>query len=158
MSRTSQFSLFLVRLAMGWMFLYAGLTKVIDPKWTAAGYLANAKTFPAFFQWFLLPQNIGWVNVVNEWGLTFLGISLILGLGVRFSSILGAGLMLLYYLPILQFPYPNPNSYIVDQHAIYIMTLLFFAAIRAGRYYGLEKWCESLPICRNYPSLHKFWG
>lgn len=158
MGKTVQLSLFLLRIAMGWMMLYAGLTKVLDPEWSAAGYLAGAKTFPAFFGWFALPQNIGWVNFVNEWGLTFLGISLLLGIGVRFSSALGTGLMLLYYFPILKFPYPNPHSYIVDEHLIYALILLFFAAIRAGRYYGLEKWCANLPICRRYPTLHRLWG
>ena len=70
-------------------------------------------------------------------GLTLLGASLIIGLFVRFSSLLGVLLMALYYIP-LGFPYPNPNSYIVDQHIIYIAVLFFFAAIRAGRVFGLD--------------------
>jgi thiosulfate dehydrogenase [quinone] large subunit len=68
------------------------------------------------------------VNFVNEWGLTLLGISLILGIGVRFSSALGVVLMLLYYFPILKFPYPNPHSYLIDNPTIYGLVLVFFAA------------------------------
>ena len=127
-----------MRIATGWMMFYAGITKIIDPNWSAAGYLQGAKMFPAFYQWLLQPSIIPTVNFVNEWGLTLLGVSLILGIGVRLSSILGAVLMLLYYLPILDFPYPNPHSYIVDEHVIYIFVLLFFASIRAGRIWGLE--------------------
>ena len=41
-------------------------------------------------------------------GVNVLGASLIIGLFVRFSSILGVLLMALYYIP-LGFPYPNPE-------------------------------------------------
>jgi len=98
-------------------------------------------------------------NFANEWGLTLLGISLILGIGVRFSGVLGAALMILYYFPILDFPYPNPHSYLVDEHIIYAVSLLYLAAVRAGRVMGLERWCENLPMCRNLPkSFHSWWG
>jgi len=158
MSKSSQISLFLLRLALGWLMLYAGITKVLDPKWTAAGYLANAKTFANLYQWLASPANIGWVNFINQWGLTLLGVSLILGIGVRLSSVLGAVLMLLYYFPVLEFPYLE-HAYLVDEHIIYALVLVFFAVIRAGRYYGLEEWCANLPFCRKYAKfLHQYWG
>ena len=138
MTFLQKFTLILLRLSLGWMMFWAGITKILDPSWSAAGYLTTAKTFPGFFAWLTQPDILPVVNLVNEWGLTLLGISLILGLGVRLSSILGSILMLLYYLPIVQFPYPNPHSYIVDEHVIYIVILLYFAAIRAGRTWGLE--------------------
>lgn len=137
MTTSQKISLFLLRIATGWMMLYAGATKIMDSNWSAAGYLEGSKMFPSFFHWLLQPSILPTVNFVNEWGLTLLGVSLILGIGVRLSSILGALLMLLYYLPILDFPYPNVHSYIVDEHIIYIFVLLFFAAIRAGHSWGL---------------------
>lgn len=139
------------------MFFYAGITKVLNAEWSAAGYLTNAKSFTGLFAWLASPGVLPVINFVNEWGLTLLGVSLILGIGVRFSSLLGALLMLLYYLP-LGFPYPNPNAFIVDQHIIYIAALLYLAATRAGRVWGLEEWCERLPICRKFPGLHQWWG
>lgn len=149
--------LLILRLAMGWLVFYAGITKILDPAWTATGYLTNAKTFSGFYSWFASPQNIGWVDFLNEWGLTLIGASLILGLGVRLASILGAALMLLYYFPVLEFP-KVAHGFIVDDHLIYTVILLLFAAIRAGRYYGLDNWCANLPICQRYPRLHKIWG
>lgn len=146
-----------VRVAIGWLIFYAGITKVLDPAWTAKGYLMGAKTFQGFYSWLASPQNIAWVNFLNEWGLTLIGISLILGLGARLSSILGVLLMLLYYFPVLEFPKVE-HGFIVDEHIIYAALLLSFAAVRAGRYYGLDNWCASLPICRRYPRLHKIWG
>ncbi len=158
MSTYQKLFLVLLRLSMGWMMFYAGITKVIDPTWSAAGYLTSAKTFSGLFAWFASPGILPVVNFVNEWGLTLLGISLIFGIGVRLSSILGAVLMLLYYLPILDFPYPNPHAYLVDEHVIYFFVLFYFASVRAGRIGGLENWCSGLPICSRFPRLRAWLG
>ena len=158
MDRFQKLSLFFLRVGTGWLMFYAGITKILNPAWSAAGYLKGAKTFVGFYNWLAQPDILPVVNFINEWGLTLLGISLILGIGVRLSSILGGVLMLLYYFPILDFPYPNPHSYIVDEHIIYILVLLFLAAVRAGRVWGLENWCGNLPICAKYPKLRKLLG
>ena len=158
MSKFQQFSLVALRLSLGWLMFYAGIAKVLDPAWSAEGYLKGAKTFAWFYQWLLSPQILPIINFINEWGLTLLGISLILGIFVRLSSLLGAVLMLLYYLPILDFPYPNPHSFLVDEHIIYIFVLLLFASLKAGRVWGLENWCSNLPICSKFPKLRKWLG
>ena len=137
MTSPQKFFLFMLRVIVGWMFFYAGITKVLNPQWSAEGYLKGAKAFTWFFQMLLDPSVLPIINFMNKWGLTLLGISLILGLFVRFSSLLGVLLMALYYLA-LGFPYPNPHSYIVDEHIIYISILLFFATIKAGRVFGLD--------------------
>jgi len=147
----------LLRVVLGWFFFYAGITKVLDPGWTAQNYLTGAKTFVDLYQWLASPEMIGLVNFVNEWGLTLIGASLILGIGVRLSSVLGAGMMLLYYLPILEFPYVA-HGFIVDEHIIYAAVFLMLASLRAGRYYGLENWCSGLPICSKYPKLRELLG
>lgn len=151
-------SLVAMRVTMGWFYFYAGITKVLDPNWTAAGYLGGAKTFAGFYTWLAQPGIMPVIDFTNKWGLTLLGVSLILGLGVRLSSVLGAMLMALYYLPILDFPYPNAHAFIVDEHIIYITALLFFAASGAGRVWGLDEWCANLPICAKYPQLRKLIG
>src|SRR3989304_449706 len=129
MTKFEKISLFLLRVGLGWFFFYAGITKVLDPSWSAAGYLQNAKTFSGFFAWFASPGILPVTNFLNEWGLTILGASLILGIFVRFSSGLGIILMLLYFAPI-----------------------------RAGRVYGLENWCSNLPICSRFPKLRNWLG
>ncbi len=158
MTQFQKVSLFLLRITTGFMMLYAGVTKIIDPSWSAASYLQGAKTFAGFYQWLLSPQLLPAVSFINEWGLTLLGLALIFGIFVRLSSILGAVLMLLYYFPILDFPYPNPHSYIVDEHIIYAAVLLVLAAFRAGRVGGLENWCARLPICSRFPRLRNILG
>ena len=150
--------LFLTRIALGWLFFYAGITKVLNPAWSAAGFLKTAKTFPAFYQSLIDPAVLPITNFVNEWGLTLLGISLILGIGVRLSAFLGGVLMLMYYFPGLDFPKIGQNSYLVDEHIIYALVLFYFSATRAGRVIGLEAWCAGLPICRRLPKLHEWFG
>lgn len=148
----------LLRISLGWLMFYAGITKMFNPAWSAEGYLKGAKTFTGFYQWLASPAVLPVTNFINEWGLTLLGISLILGVGVRLSSVLGAILMLLYYFPILSFPYPNPHSFLIDEHIIYTVALLLCAALRAGRVWGLENWCSHLPICSRFPRLRAWLG
>ena len=157
MTKSQKISLFLLRISLGWLFFYAGITKVFNPEWSAAGYLQGAKTFAGFYQWLLQPEILPIVNFLNEWGLTLLGVALILGVFVRLSSVLGAILMLMYYFPTLEFPYIG-HSYIVDEHFIYVLILLLFANLRAGRVWGLENWCSNLPICSKFPKLRNLLG
>lgn len=139
MNKFKDGSLLLLRLGLGWLFFYAGITKVLNPAWSAEGYLRGAKTFTGFYHWLASPGMLPVTNFLNEWGLTLIGAALILGVFVRIVAIAGAALMILYYLPILDFPYPDPHSYIVDEHIIYALALLVLAKFEAGRVWGLER-------------------
>lgn len=136
---------------------YAGITKVLDPEWTAAGYAKSAKSLSGLYQWFAATPQVDVIDFVNQWGLTLLGISLILGIGVRLSSSLGAILMVFYYLPVLNFPYAGDHSYIVDEHIIYALLLSFLALSRAGRYLGLEEWFGKTFLGK-WPGFRRIWG
>ncbi len=136
----SKISLFLLRVSMGWLMFYAGITKVLNPEWSSAGYLKTAATFSGLYQWFLQPEILPVIDFINEWGLTSLGISLMLGLFVRLAAPLGALLMIFYYLPILKFPYVASHSFLVDEHIIYALVLIFLAAIKSGNIWGLGKY------------------
>src|SRR3989344_6784139 len=114
-----------IRIAMGWFMFYAGVTKIIDPQWSAVGYAKSAKTLTSMYNFFASPGQIDWVNFVNKWGLTLIGLSLILGIGVRLSSSLGAVLMMFYYIPALNFPYAGDHGYIVDEHIIYASLMIY---------------------------------
>lgn len=150
--------IFFLRISLGILFFYAGITKVLNPSWSAVGYLKGAKTFSEFYNFLASPNVVPIINFINEWGLTLLGVSLLLGIFVRLSSKLGALLMLLYYIPILNFPLVGQHAFLVDEHIIYILSLLLVGSSKAGRYWGLEKWCSSLPICSKYPKLRELLG
>lgn len=132
-----------LRLVTGWFFLYAGLSKIINPTWSAGGYLSAAKSFSGFYGWLASPGILPIVNFINEWGLFLIGLSLILGVAVKLSGYLGSVMMLLYYLPVLDFPKVD-HGFIVDDHIIFIAVLLLLAAFDAGRVYGLETWFKGV--------------
>jgi len=158
MTKSQKSSLFILRIVLGWLYFYAGITKVLNPAWSAGGYLEKAKTFPDFYHWLAGPSILPVINFLNAWGLTLIGAALILGVFVRLSSFSAIILMVLYYLPVLDFPYPNTNFFIVDEHIIFIGALIVLAVFRAGRAWGLENWCANLPLCRKFPKLREWLG
>jgi thiosulfate dehydrogenase [quinone] large subunit len=139
-------SLLLLRLSLGWLMFYSGVSKILNPEWSAEGYLKSAKTFSVFYQWLSQPEILPAINFLNKWGLTLLGISLIIGAVVRLSSILGIVLMFLYYFPTLQFPRAGTHYYLVDEHIIYALLLLLFVIVKGGRIWGLDKRLSKLTI------------
>lgn len=140
MTKMQKLSILILRLSLGFLMFYAGITKVTDSSWSAAGYIRGAKAFNPFYNFLLSPSVLPVINFINEWGLTLLGISLIFGVFVRLSSILGIVLMILYYLPILKFPYVGEHSYLVDEHIIYSSALLLLMTFNAGRIFGFDDW------------------
>lgn len=135
---THKIVLFLLRISLGWYMLYAGITKVLDPTWSTEGYLKGAKLLPGFYMWLTSPDILPIVNFANEWGLTLLGVSLILGIFVKYSAPLGALLMLLYYIP-LGIIHPDDHSLIVDQHIIFGLLMIYFALAKTEGMWGLDE-------------------
>src|SRR3989344_1973749 len=137
MTKYQKFALVALRLTMGSLFLYAGVSKIADSSWSAIGYINSAVNFSSFFQMLTSGSILPIINIVNEVGLTLLGVSLLTGTLVGLSAPLGALLMLLYYL-VLPFPWPNAHALVVDEHIIYIFGLLVLAAFRSGEVSGLD--------------------
>ncbi len=123
-------ALFLMRLSLGFYFLYAGVTKIMDPAWSAVGYIKSAQHFKPLFDFFASATMLPTTNLLNEWGLTLIGVALVLGLATRFASICGIIIMALYYL-VLPFPHPDAHSLIVDDHIIFITIFLSLIALRS---------------------------
>lgn len=147
MSGFQKFSLFLLRVGLGILFFWAGYTKLIDPSWTSAGYIAGSKTFTGFYFWLLSPNILPIVNFLNEWGLTLIGAALLLGVLVRPASFFGIVMMILYYLPI----YP-PAHGLIDEHIIYSAAFLVLMAFGAGEILAVSTWIQT----RLHPMWHKW--
>jgi len=133
--------LLLLRLAVGWHFLYEGLSKLSTPDWTAEGYLAASKY--GFFQWLAESEGrLGLVNFLNVWGLILIGACLMLGLLTRFSAVMGMALLALYYLahpPLFGSPVgPAEGSYLlVNKNLIELFALAVVFAYPATAF-GLD--------------------
>lgn len=128
-----------LRVSLGAYFFYAGVSKLINPEWSAEGYLRGAQTFPALYEWFARADILPIVNALNEWGLTLVGLSLMLGALTRVGAVAGIAIMALYYFPALKFPYAGTHAYIVDEHIIFISAFALLATLNAGRVWGLDK-------------------
>jgi thiosulfate dehydrogenase [quinone] large subunit len=139
LSKSQKTAVAVLRILLGWLFFYAGITKILDASWTATGFLESAKTFSGFYSFLAHPLLIGLVNVANEWGLMLIGLALIFGFWLRIASLLGAIMMLLYYFAANSLPLV-PNGFLVDQHIIYAAALLVLRYLNAGLYFGLDGW------------------
>jgi len=82
-----------------------------------------------------------------------IGIALILGIGMRIASYSGALMLMLMWLAVL-LPEHNP---LMDEHIIYALVMVYFAIVRAGRFFGLEEWF-SQTFLKKLPKLQKYWG
>ncbi len=139
-------ALVILRMLIGWHFLYEGVTKLINPAWSARGYLMSSQwIFEDLFK--SLAANatlIGIVDFLNIWGLILIGLSLILGLLNRPAAISGMVLLALYYVanpPMLGIgPGTTEGSYIfVNKNVIEIGALWVLAQFSTSQIVGLER-------------------
>jgi thiosulfate dehydrogenase [quinone] large subunit len=157
------FAVVAMRIAMGWIFLQAGLTKVFDPDWTAAGYLNNAvpEGNPFMDFWSTLAGS-PLIDFMNQWGLTLVGLALLLGIFVRFSAFWGAVIMLFYWLSGLSGGLadflPVAHGYVVDEHIVYIVLLFGLGALGAGRVLGIDALLEKTDFVQSKPWLRYLLG
>jgi uncharacterized membrane protein YphA (DoxX/SURF4 family) len=90
----------IIRILIGWHFLYEGIVKLLSPSWSAGTYLLEATwLFSGIFKAMALNHTLlHIVNFLNTWGLILIGAGLFLGLFTRIACWSGAGLLLLYYM------------------------------------------------------------
>ncbi len=140
MNRFSKIIIVLLRISLGWIFVYDGLSKILDPRFSAKDALDSAKVLPAYYHYLASPGHIAWTNIALSWGPIILGTLLIVGLFVRYASSIGIVFSLTTYFSLLAFPVVLPSSYVIDEHIIYILLLILFTAINAGTYFGLDRY------------------
>jgi uncharacterized membrane protein YphA (DoxX/SURF4 family) len=137
---------FLLRIAIGWHFLYEGIVKLITPGWTSAGYLEVSRwIFADFFHWLAAdPVTLKVVDFLNIWGLISIGLFLMLGFLTRIAAVAGTLLLGLYYVcnpPFigLSFGLPTEGNYlVVDKNLVEMLALLLLAAFPAAKLPGLD--------------------
>lgn len=150
---------FFFRLAMGWVFLYAGTWQVLSPTFSVAEFLQHTKTFHDAFAWATAPAVAPFVTFLVKWGHLLIGLSLVSGLLVRVSGPCGMVLLGVYYLAHLDFPYVETHvNLILDYHIVYIALIGYLVAARAGHVWGLDGWIERQAFFRDHPFLRPLVG
>jgi len=147
LSRGAAFAIVVLRVVIGWHFLYEGLAKLQAPAWSAAGYLQQARGSLAFFFRSLAADAnlLPWVNQVTMWGLVAVGLGLVLGCFTRFASLGGIVLILMFYLcnpPFVGYFYaiPTEGSYlVVNKNLVELAALIVVFLTRSGHVAGLDR-------------------
>jgi thiosulfate dehydrogenase [quinone] large subunit len=145
-------ALVIVRVLIGWHFLYEGLVKAFNPNWSAASFLNTAQgPFAEFFKGMASNTSVlEVINFCNQWGLVLVGISLILGLLSRWACIGGMALLSMYYLsnpPLIGLDIPGAaeGSYLlVNKNLIELFTLLILYLFPTGHRIGLDRFLRRI--------------
>jgi len=138
--------LVILRIFIGWHFLFEGMVKVLNPGWSASAYLMDSQGL--FGQFFIkMSTNPGLMKVVdflNEWALVAIGLALILGCFARLASLGGMLLLLLYTLshPALigiKYMMPMEGSYfLIDKNLVEMAALAVLFFFPASRIIGID--------------------
>ena len=146
-ARWSLIAITVLRVLVGWHFLYEGLSKLTSPSWSAAGYMKQARgPFAELFRSIAAQPNLlANADLITMWGLTLVGLCLILGLFTRLASLGGIAFLLLFYLcnpPFVGYFYsiPTEGSYlVVNKNLVELCALVVIFATGSGRYAGLDR-------------------
>lgn len=147
LSPASYWTITVMRILVGWHFFYEGLAKLTAESWSSAGYLRQARgPFAETFRWIASQPNLlANADTVTMWGLTLVGLCLILGLFTRIASVAGAILILLFYFaapPFIGYFYslPSEGSYlVVNKNLVELAALGVIFATRSGHFAGLDR-------------------
>ncbi len=140
----------LVRVLIGWHFLYEGFIKLAMADWSSYHYLMESKwLFSGFFHWITAtPAALALTDFLNVWGLILIGAGLILGMFTRVASISGAFLLMMYYLANPPFASSNASPeghyFIVNKDMIEAGVLIILAVVRKDLTWGLDRWLRLL--------------
>lgn len=146
-SRSQLIMLVVLRVLIGWHFLYEGLSKLVNPDWTSVAFLLDSEGFlaPLFHSMASDPGILKIVDFLNIWGLILIGLGLMLGLFTRVSIIAGIALLGMYYLshpPFVgySFSVPSEGSYLwVNKNLIEMAALAVLLVFPSSGQTGIDR-------------------
>jgi len=160
-SKATRFTLAGLRLALGWVFLWAFIDKLfglglatpekgawINGGSPTNGFLGKAVAGP-FEGVYHSIAGAAWADWLFMLGLAAIGTALILGIGMRLAAAAGGVLLVLMWTAVL----PPENNPFMDDHLIYAGVLAVLALTAAGDTLGLGKIWARLPLVQRLPWL-----
>ena len=134
-----------LRIFIGWHFLYEGVIKLYNPDWTSFGYLATAQGPLKFLFLPLASENIiGWIDFMNYAALIIVGLSFLLGIYEKFGAFIGVVLLGMYYWAHPPFPWLTQlnvegSYWFVNKNLIELVGCLIIYQLPTGRYFGIQR-------------------
>lgn len=135
----------IMRIFIGWHFLYEGIVKLLNPNWSSASFLMESKwLFSGFFHWLISNSaTLKAVDFLNTWGLLIIGLCLFIGVFTRITGILGAMLLLMYYIASPPFVYSSIPSashfYIINYNLIEAVVLTGLAFLPKDYLWSVQR-------------------
>jgi thiosulfate dehydrogenase (quinone) large subunit len=149
------------RLALGWVFLWAFLDKLLglghETKHGQA-WISGGHPTPAFLKFsargplksfYQQIAGAAWVDWLFMFALAGVGIALILGIGMRIAAVAGTLLLVMMWSVVL----PPENNLFMDYRLIYALLLIGLALEHAGDTLGLGRWWGRTRLVRRLPML-----
>ncbi|MDD2997132.1 MAG: DoxX family membrane protein [Paludibacter sp.] len=141
------FALVALRVLIGWYFLYEGLVKFLNPNWTSLGYLKDSQGwFSPLFNFITEHEFLmSLADNLNIYGLTIIGLLLIVGLFTKAAGFGAISLLSLYYLshpPLLNVVYmlPTEGSYLwIDKNVIMLCAVVVLILFPTSTQIGLDR-------------------
>ena len=159
--KATRYTLAGLRLALGWIFLWAFIDKLfglglatpekgawINGGSPTGGFLGKAVAGP-FEGVYHSIAGAAWADWLFMLGLAAIGTALVLGIGIRAAAVAGSALLILMWTAVL----PPENNPFLDDHLIYAGVLLLLALTAAGDTLGLGRVWGRLPIVQRLPWL-----
>ena len=138
-------SIVLMRIFIGWHFLYEGIIKLYNPDWTSLGYLASAQgPLKTFFSALTNEAILSWVDGLNMAALLVVGLTFTLGIFEKKGALIGIGLLAMYYLAHPSFPglvqlKAEGNYWFINKNLIELAACMVIYQLPTGNYFGLER-------------------
>jgi uncharacterized membrane protein YphA (DoxX/SURF4 family) len=135
----------LLRISIGWHFLFEGISKLAMPGWTSAPYLMESKwLFSGFFHWIVSnPTALAFTDFLNIWGLILVGAGLFIGLFTRLSAWAGILMLLFYYVanpPFIPSGIPaQGHFFLVNINVIESAVLLIIALLNRDYLWSVDR-------------------
>ena len=151
----------LLRLGMGWIFIFPFFDKLLglghetaaNKAWMlgnspAYGFLAHASKgpFASFYQGIAGNAFVDWIFMI---GLILIGLALISGIGIKIAAYSGSLMLFLMWTAVL----PPANDIFLDYHLIYPLVLMLLASVKSGRFFGFGIWWAKTRLVKKYPIL-----
>ena len=150
-----------LRISIGFIFIWPffdklfglGFSTAKSQAWInggspVAGFLLHSTYGPlaSVYQSIAGSSLVSWLFML---GLLFVGLTMILGIGMKLSSIVGTAMMFLMWSSML----PPTTTPFMDYHWMYAAALIASVLANAGNYFGLGKWWSGLRFVRKCPIL-----
>ncbi|NLI72107.1 MAG: DoxX family protein [Bacteroidales bacterium] len=146
-SRCQLTTLVVLRVIIGWYFLYEGLAKLLTPGWTSYGYIMDSQgIFAGLFK--ALGQNqslMPLVDAINIYALIIIGLFLVLGLFEKIGYLGAIFLLVLYYLSHpaalhTTYLFPPEGSYLwINKNIVMLCAVVVLFVFPTGKRIGLDR-------------------